>query len=191
MATKYIIRDWSTIKDMRNELNDRLRTRASIYYDPETQEPHGYTIDVYVEKNHNDNCNCISLLYKVDVDCDLPAHYSMTTNEAIEFLNLLGFNCEFDYSVFPITDKVREQLTNLSSLGYKTVVRVVRPWSKIFVTTKSANDISMRTTYPQIGEFLKQSLTKDTVCPDIINYRDYLFLPPNTPTPIEEILKTN
>ncbi len=190
MGTKYVIRDWLSVKDMRNELDKTIKAKATLYC-PKTdkERKHGYTVSVYKELKTDDKCRYGNLLYKFDVECDLPGHCTYSTQEAIDFLNVLGFNCVFDYSVFEVSENVLQQLSNLSSLGYKTIVRTVRPWTKVFVTTNAEFNLPVHYLYPVVKDWLDINIPKGVVCPDIINYREYLFLPPNVPMPIDEVLR--
>lgn len=187
--TLYMIKDWTSAVDMRNELNPRLRIKVNVYRDCKDPEIDGYSIEVYERNRDGTNCGCEGLIYKFDVDCDIPGHYSFSTPEAIEFLNIIGFNCDFDYTIFSITDKVREQLTHLYELGYKTIVRGVRPWARIFISTDPEDDIARRLyEYQNKMYFENISMPRGVSTPDTLRYRDYFFLTPNKPTPIKQIL---
>lgn len=187
--TLYMIKDWTSAVDIRNELNPSLRIKVNIYRNCHEQAIDGYSIEVY-DKDNKCGCCCENgLLYKFDVDCIIPGHYSLSTPEAIEFLNFIGFNCDFDYTVFSITDKVREQLTHLYELGYKTIVRGIRPWARIFLSTNPEDDIARKLyTYKNKLYFEKISLPTGVISPNTLDYRDYFWLTPNKPTPIKQIL---
>lgn len=188
MSTLYVIRDWTSAIDMRNDSHPSWRIKVNIYRNCETASIDGYSIEVY-DKSKKDKCCCENgLIYKFDIDCILPEHYSFSTSEAVEFLNTIGFNCSFDDTVFKITDEVRSQLENLYNLGYKTITRVVRPWCKIFLSTEPEVDLAKKMVYTDNYEYVK-SIFNSQVSPSILRYYDYLFLPPNVPTPIDQILK--
>lgn len=184
--TKYIIRDWSSAIDLRNTLHPTWRISVDVYRNCETQEINGYSIEVY-DKSHSE-CNC-NLVYKIDVDVTIDGHYSFSTEEAIEFLNIIGFNCEFDKSAYVIPEKAKELLAHFYALGYQTIVRIVRPWCKILMSLDPEDDIARRLFYTDIVKYYKEfQFPKGVICPEVLEYRDFLFLPPNTPYPINQLI---
>lgn len=189
--TVYVIRDWTSAVNVVNEINNKLKINVSIYKDSNNIDIEGYSLEVYEASNTNIKCPNLfnKIIYKFDVECTRPNHYTLSTQEAITFLNTIGFRCEFDYSVFNISDVVREQLTNISNLGYKTIVRTIRPWTKVYISTKPADDIAKKLEYTDLEYLSLLSYSQDIFAPGIFKYQDYMFLPPNVPTPISEILK--
>lgn len=118
--TKYVFKDWTSAVKMINAVDPKLRVDVVILRSKDLQESAGYSIVVFNKINSE-------IKYKFYVDCSFENEWSLTTDEAIEALNLIGFNCEFIHEKKPLTEGITKILNDIYSLGYTRIEREIRP----------------------------------------------------------------
>lgn len=127
MDQVYQFIDWTSASRMKNILNPCLTIDIGIVrgltittQGTEIETILGYQLAV-IDNSVN------RVLYKFYIDYGEEGTWSLSTNEAIEMLNQIGFPCEFNTETFNINDEVRAILTNLKGLGYTHISRSIRP----------------------------------------------------------------
>lgn len=140
MKTNYIFSDWSSVSKMRNCENHLLRISVEVLQGKNSSEDDlnkrfvtaGYHIKIY-------NVVTDEVVYAFYVDYASPKNNppvaSLTTEQAVELLNAVGFTCQYKRDEVLINERAYEVLCALRGLGYTRLVRECFP-SRINVVGK-------------------------------------------------------
>lgn len=154
----YVLNFLSDAYLMKNYLNPHLKIKVTF------DREQGYHLLVY-----NDSTG--EVIYAFYVDYGGEDAWSLTLDETISMLNLIGFPCKWDESRDPyeMSDTAIETLKSLKSQGYNIISREVRP---------NCVMISSSTKVVHLNEWTTN-----------YNYRDWLFLKARELCPIDQLLK--
>lgn len=169
MEQVYHFEDWTSAARMKNQIDPCIKIDVGVLR--EDDQILGYQMTVYKE--------CIDkILYRFYIDVGLPSTWSLTTNEAIEFLNIIGFPCEFGREHYILPINTQKILRALLKLGYTHIYRLQRPATVMICAGATQHDDPTKKRLP-ITDVLGNEYK--------YNYHDYWFL--NTfPIRIEELL---
>lgn len=157
----YVLNSLSDAYLIKNYLNPRLKIKVTF------DRERGYHLSVY-----NDETG--EVIYAFYVDYGEEDTWSLTLDETISMLNLIGFPCKWDENRDPyeISDTAIETLRVLKSQGYNIISREVRPnFVQVSEGTSSAKLV-------RLNEWTSN-----------YNYRDWLFLKAREIYPIDQLLK--
>lgn len=141
MNQVYVFEDWTSASRMRNEVDPNLKVDVGVIRRPQGKGIDGYQITVYDSRIGRD-------LYKFYVDVGLPHTWSLSTKEAIELLNYVGFPCKYEGTSKVISYDCEKILESLLQLGYTHIFRKSRP-AEVFVAQEGRLPIPLSkiTTY--------------------------------------------
>lgn len=162
MEQTYHFTNWTSAVKMKNEVNPCLTIDIGVLRRLENEnEIDGYQLTV-IDTSVN------RPVYKVYIDVGLENTWSLSTNEAIEMLNQIGFPCAFDKSQPKVFNGAKEILRGIKDLGYTHISRGIRP-AQVFA-------------YPLNGYMVPlDQLTT-------YNYHDF-WMVENVPTRIDALLE--
>ena len=120
MRDIYNFTDWTSAPKMKNRINPCLTIDLGVLRNEDKESIDGYQLTV-IDSSVN------RILYKFYIDVGLEGTWSLTTDEAIEVLNLIGFPCKFSKLTITVPERAKEILKNLKGLGYNQVYRSIRP----------------------------------------------------------------
>lgn len=168
MLTKYVFSDWTSASKMRNYINPDLRVDVEVLVGPEdlevaTDRVVGHSIRVFDRRTN-------TTLYKVLVEAGVPYTYSLSNEEAIEMLNLIGFNCQFKYLDYEVPLVIKKCMKSLVDLGFTSIKRTIRPCN-IVISSDPLED-----KWCSLREYQTS------------NYSDWSFLPINQPVLLKPLL---
>lgn len=173
-STVFTFSDWTSASKLKNSVNPLLRVDIGVLrtLTEDTNEIIGYQLTVY-------NVNTQAIVYKFYVNYIEEHIYSMTTDEAISFLNYIGFNCEY-HEPITLTDNTREVLKACLTLGYTHIARDKSDFILLSgINTERAEFVS--------GTNLKEVLARSN---KKVNLYDLRFIPKSLiPMSISELLK--
>ena len=165
MNQTYRFEDWTSAAKMRNELNPCLRVDIGVLRDMTNGSVEGYQLTIYDEAVDQ-------IVYRTFIDYGKEGTWSLSTDEAIELLNQIGFNCVYQRPKLELTSQVRTALRAAQSLGYTHVYRRIRPVPEVvFVNGFTGKECSL---VILLGD-------------EDYNYHNYWFLD-ETPVRIDGIL---
>ena len=156
----YEFSDWTSASRMKNK--DRPELKIDVAVLTEDKKITGYHLSVYDK---------ISQVTFYAFDINREEGWSLSSDQAIEVLNRLGFPCRLKEDHYSISDKVKNDLESLYSLGFSHITKDPNG-SKVFVSRGDGHRHC--------------ALVKDVV--KDYNYFDYCFLRDNTPTLIGGLL---
>lgn len=131
MEQIYQFSDWTSASKMKNRINPSLRVEVECIRSEEKLQ--GYALSIYdISTNY--------VICKFRVDVDVNDNWSLTTHQAIEVLNQIGFPCEFVDKYPKLSEEAIKYLKSLSELGYKTIYRSISSVFNqgIFVTSDTS-----------------------------------------------------
>lgn len=140
MKTNYIFSNWSSVSKMKNCENHLLRISVEVLRNKISSSDElskrfvtaGYHVKIY-------NVVTDEVVYAFYVDFATPKNSppiaSLTTKQAVELLNAVGFTCQYVRDDILINDRAYEVLCALKGLGYTKLVRECFP-SRINVVGK-------------------------------------------------------
>lgn len=173
MKEVFVFSDWTSVSQIKNSVDPDLKVdcTAIIQYCGEGNEITGYDLTVYLKSPY-------IILYKVKVETSLDHVWSLNTNEAVEFLNSLGFYCKYELPPYfgDLSDKQITTLSSLKNLGYTHLVRSFSHGRGSVVAVKF-DDPS--------GQIYSLDKTEN------YNYVNWIFLPLGRPQKIDGILEGN
>lgn len=166
-----IFSDWTSVSQIVNHIDPSIKAEATAIIKSNEgsckSEIVGYDLRVYQKETY-------ITLYKVKIEMGEPNVWSLTSEQAVEMLNKIGFDCKYKVPEYYEVLSPRQvgTLTALKTLGYTHVLR-----------TFNKGQGSVQALNPQI-------LKKEIYFKDIkdYNYLDWIFLPLNDPQMIDGIL---
>ena len=119
MENTYLLKDWTSASTMRNQFDRNRRITVDVILstvsDKGAKEVTGHKITIYNKKTSE----ILSAFY---VECSDETVFSYTKEEAIQVLNLFGFNCLYVGEI-TIPQQAIEILRALYEMGYRYVLR--------------------------------------------------------------------
>ena len=166
-----IFTDWFDVNQIPNNIDPRMSVSATGVYDEQTHELDGYILTVI----WNSFPLQPRILYRVHVEDARDNIWSLTSEEAVKFLNKIGFICEFTHKGSPLSQKVIDTLKALSTFGYTHICRNSDANSQFYV-----------------GAWLSGTPESEYQLNSIPNYdyEDWLFLPLGDPQLISGLLES-
>ena len=125
MSQIYLFEDWTSATRMRNVIDPCLSVDIGVIRNHEFKGViEGYQLTVLR--------SCIGsedhkIIYRFYIDYGRCGSWCMSTEEAIKFLNQIGFPCKFQRVHIPLKADVEKTLESLKNLGYSHICRRVRP----------------------------------------------------------------
>lgn len=172
MRNTVIFSDWTSVDQIINSIDPKIKAEGSAIVrttDTSQNEIAGYDLTVYLQ-------NPYRVLYKVKVDMDQEGVWSIPTEEAVEFLNTVGFVC--DYQLPPyygiISEENQEVLRSLINLGYSHVIRTFSE-GRGKVEAIRIDKLNDSFNFRKLSNY---------------NYLDWIFLRLNDATMISSLLKS-
>lgn len=165
MEQIYLFEDWTSAIRMKNQLNPCLTIDIEVIRSEDKNDIDGYNLIVR-------DCSLLrvnNILYRFYIDYGKPGTWSLSTDEAIRFLNQIGFPCKFNKENYNISNEVRKTLSNVMELGFTHISRRIRPPEVEVLSAISASIVPLSVL---VGEY---------------NYHDYWFIE-STPEKIAGIL---
>lgn len=160
----YVFTDWSSISQIINSKDSRLKASARAVICP-TGVIDSYEIVIYSEDPYS---SVKQTLYQVKVDSS--TSWSLSSDQAVRMLNSLGFICKKEDSTYEVSDSVIKILQALQVEGYTHIMRTFSGGLGHVVAILSEVKVK------SINEF-----------PDF-HYRDWEFLKYDTPESISGLL---
>lgn len=157
MKEVYVFNDWTSVSQFKNSYNESIKAECSVICNCGCI--HGYVLTVY-NKNTNE------ILYRVNINDGRAGVWSISTEEAIQLMNDVGFFCRYESSPFVPTNYHKNILSSLSNLGYCYIHRSIRPLN-VTVYREVKENIDPRTTP---GDSLREVISS-------FNYNDWSDLP--------------
>lgn len=170
-STVFSFADWTSAVKLKNSVNPLLRVDVGVLrFTTETvNEIKGYQLTVYDIKTQ-------AIIYRFYINYIENNVFSMTTDEAIEFLNRIGFNCEYHEPIV-FTDNARQILEACLTMGYTHIRRISKTTEFELLHSEDENIT---------GTTLRDVLAKSN---KDINYYDFRFIDSVIPDSIEVLLK--
>lgn len=167
-----IFSDWTAVGQIKNQINPDIKAEASAIIDKcgNSNEIVGYDITIYLRSPY-------VILYKVKVEMDYEGVWSLTTNQAVEMLNSLGFYCKYELPPYfqDLSDKQISTLQSLKTLQFTHIVRNFENGrGRVFAI--NVNSPSETFEFNRLNDY---------------NYLDWIFLPLGRPQIIDGILVGN
>lgn len=135
MSEVHLINSWINAPKIKNFINPNIKIDVLKLKDED-----GYILTVFEDNMNPDLDN--NVLYRVPVECSLANTWSLSTDEAIDLLNSIGFLCEWSEEEFNISETTYNQLNSLLSLGWSNILRTIRP-AEIYVINSEDNKTAM------------------------------------------------
>lgn len=169
MRNKFLFSDWTAVSQIDNHIDPNLKASSTAVLNEinGVQEIVGYDLTVYWKERY-------VTVYKVKVEMDIEGVWSLNTNDAVEFLNTIGFDCEYRLpETIVMTERQRQTLDSLESLGYSYIMRTFK-YGHGHVAVVDPNN--------PVRELYDLSQIKD------YNYQDWTFMRIDEPISINTLL---
>lgn len=164
-----IFSDWTSVSQIVNYIDPTIKVEATsiVKYDEESGESEtvGYDLRVYQKENY-------ITLYKVKVEMGEPNVWSLTSDQAVEMLNKIGFDCKYELPPETLTPRQVSTLSALKTLEYTHIVRHFVNGQGL-VQAINSEDFNKVFDLDELKDY---------------NYIDWIFLPIDQPQIIDGIL---
>lgn len=171
MKEIFVFSDWTSISQVKNSIDPDLKVSCTAIIDRcgEDNEIVGYDLTVYLKSPY-------VILYKVKVESGKDHVWSLNTNEAVEFLNTVGFYCEYKLPPYAmsLTEKQVRVLKSLEGLDYTHIVRNFANGRGSVIAMKSSTNDTM--SLSTLSDY---------------NYLNWVLLPIGRPQVISSLLEGN
>lgn len=169
-----VFTNWFDVNQIPNTTDPHMRVSSTGVYDERAHKLEGYVLTVIWE----DFPLQPRIVYRVNVEDARDNAWSLTSEEAVKFLNKIGFICEFAPKEKPLSQEVVDTLKALQTFGYTHICRGKDPKLQLLVEAWSSKEGYSTSVY-----LLSNSPN--------YNYEDWVFLPLGIPQIIEGVLNNH